>query len=107
MGIEYRIVWKREGCRQKAKRFVSLKAAQRKMRVLGPEPWTAFDKFSGRDEPDNYSCCDGHECGCGGLTVRQWWKQLGLPKMEYIHIEKREVGKWTLPGDTGTSVTTK
>jgi hypothetical protein len=96
MSVEYRVVWKRKECRRKVKRFSSLKAAQRKMLVLGPEPWLGASGYRQRD-PDSLNCCDGHQCGCNGLTVRQWWEQLGLPELEYIHIEQREVGTWTKP----------
>ena len=93
MTLEYRVVWKREGVRRKVKRFASLKLAQRKMLLLGPEPWLGASEYGKRD-PERLNCCSGHECACGGLTVREWWEQLGLPKLEYMHIERREVGKW-------------
>jgi hypothetical protein len=96
MILEYRVVWKREQCRRKVKRFASLKMAQRRVLSLGPEPWLGATESRRRD-PDRLNCCDGHECGCNGLTVRQWWERLALPKLEYIYIEQREVGTWTKP----------
>ena len=27
-----------------------------------------------RRELDEYYCCNGHECGCGGVTVREMYK---------------------------------
>lgn len=96
---EYRVVWKRRGLDQKSKRYASLKGAERRARLLGPEPWTAFGV-----DPDDQYCCSGHECGCAGRT---WREQLletrkqamysdddGMPSIEYIRIEKRPVAKW-------------
>jgi hypothetical protein len=96
---EYRVVWKRRGMPRKSKRFQTLKAAERRVLLLGPEPWRAFEAL-----PDDLHCCSGHECACGGET---WREHLlgqrteprgpdddGMPAIEYIHIEKRPLGKW-------------
>lgn len=98
---EYRVVWKRESferdgitsrSKQKRKRYVSLKRAERFMRLLtSAEPW----KELGQDG-DDYFCCSGHECGCGGQTVREAFtaKYADMPPVEFVRLEEREVGKW-------------
>jgi hypothetical protein len=96
---EYRIVWKRHGLHQKSKRYASLKAAERRARLLGPEPWTALEV-----NPDERMCCSGYECACGGQTWREnllesrrtprYPDDTGMPAIEYIRIEKRPVSKW-------------
>ena len=92
MAVEFRVVWKRDGCRRKTKRFRYLKVALRKVGTLGPEPWTALGK-----DADAYHCCSGRECGCGGETWRTWFAHLELPPLEYIFIEEREIGTWRRP----------
>lgn len=66
MGTEFRVVWKREGCEPRRKRYMRRSSAERFMTLLGPEPWLAFDR-----EADEYFCCSGYECGCGGITVKE------------------------------------
>lgn len=89
--FEYRIVWKRAGLRPKRKRYASLRAVERFVGLLGPEPWL----YLGRN-PDSYECCNGRECGCGGLTVREAQAEYikDAPAIEYIKVERREVGAW-------------
>ena len=99
---EFRVVWKRRGQPRKSKRFMSLKAAQRRVRLLGPEPWTAFEQ-----DPDERYCCSGHECGCGGRTLREHLLAQraegngydpeggGMPAVEYVRIEQRPLGDWS------------
>lgn len=100
---EYRVVWKRRGLKRKSKRYMSLKAAERRVRLLGPEPWTALDV-----QPDDYVCCRGEradrECGCNGETWREhllgarngamYEGDGGMPPIEYVHIEKRPLAAW-------------
>ncbi len=97
--VEYRVVWKREGLKPKRKRYATLKGAERFMLLFGPEPWRAFTK----NDPDRYECCDGHECGCGGVTYRERAeeKRDGQPKLEYVRLEAREVGQWGQAGRQG------
>lgn len=87
---EYRIVWKREGLKEKRKVYKLLVRAKRHMLLLGPEPWKAF----GRD-PEELFCCRGgyDQCGCGGLTVREKFMEdrKNLPPIEFIRLERREV----------------
>ncbi len=94
-GTEYRVVWYREGVGRKVKRFASLGSATRRKNLLGPQPWMAYDK-----NPNSLWCCDGYQCNCGGLTVMEFCKQERdlLPKVESVHIERRQVGEW-LPHD--------
>ena len=71
---EWRVSWERGPDEhgiifRKSARFGSLKAALRRVMLMGPEPWLAFGKL-----PDAWHCCPGtrfDECACGGLTVRQ------------------------------------
>jgi len=97
--MEYRVVWKRAGMKQKTKRYASLSAAQRRVTLMGPEPWLAFAA-----DPDELHCCSGHECGCEGATWREYllgsrangWKadDEGMPPLEYCRIEKRPTSNW-------------
>lgn len=93
---EYRVIWKREGMRVKRKRYANRVMAERFLKILGPEPWTAFQSRWNRKGPDDLLCCDGHECGCGGVTVRQHHEEARktIPPIEWVRIEQREVGKW-------------
>jgi hypothetical protein len=93
MPYEYRVIYKREGLKPKRKRYVSLKVAERFVRILGPEPWEVFGKKA------DDRCCSGLECACGGLTERERQSEYmkDVPPLEYVRIERREVGKWTTP----------
>ena len=90
---EYRVVWQREGLRRKVKRYATLRAAERFMVLLGPEPWSALGK-----SPDALWCCSGYECecGCGGTTVRQLSdeQRKRMPALLSVQMETREVGAW-------------
>jgi len=91
MKYEYRVVYQREGCRKRIKRCAKEATAKRFMKLLGPEPWTAFNQ-----DPDEYECCDGWECGCTGKTIREWsdFQLLEMPRLEFARIERREVAEW-------------
>lgn len=91
---------------RKSKRFQTLKAAERRVKLLGPEPWTAFDR-----NPDEPYCCSGYECACGGMSVRDTLLEqrkvghgdpddTGMPDIEYIRIEKRPLGAWSVVNGT-------
>ena len=75
MKTELRVIWKREGNRPKSKRVMRMPTAQRWVGILtSPEPWKFLKDTEGK-APDDYYCCDGgtySECGCGGLTIREW-----------------------------------
>jgi hypothetical protein len=88
---EYRVVWKREGCHRKERRFARVATAERFLLLFGPEPWTAYGA-----EPGRPYCCSGYECGCGGLTERQRTaeERAKMPPLEYVRMESRLVGLW-------------
>jgi len=87
---EYRVVWKRDGCRRKEKRYVRRASAEKFITLLGQEPWKAFGRA-----PDDYFCCAGskYECGCGGITVREDSdnRRERQPVIEYAYMETRTV----------------
>jgi hypothetical protein len=91
--IQYRVVWKREGLIPKRRPYKIKKAAERFMRILGPEPWKAFNQ-----NPEDYYCCCGAECDCRGISVKQEYQDRSkiYPKIEFIRLESREVmeGEW-------------
>lgn len=106
---EFRVVWKRRGMHQKSKRYANLKAAERRVLLMGPEPWLALEL-----EPDAV-CCSGLECGCGGRTNRE--RLLGerlqtrhpdedpMPPIEYMRIERRPQSAWEpMPNELGKEV---
>lgn len=90
---EYRVVWKRVGMKRKVKRFQGLKSAERRIRLLGPEPWTAYDV-----DPDAPYYTDD------GKSLRQHLTEQraegfgaegdGMPAIEYMRIERRQIGEW-------------
>jgi len=90
---EYRVVWKRNGLKEKRKRYQNKYRAEHFIKILGPEPWTAYGV-----NPDESMCCDGSMCGCGGETYREHWlgKRKDMPPIEYVRLELREVqrGDW-------------
>lgn len=91
MKKEYRVVWKREGLKKKIKRYSNYKSAFKWTLLLGPTPWLYF----GKEELKKW-CCSGNECACGGFTCKEYAESVanGMPKIEYIRIEEREVGEW-------------
>lgn len=96
MASEFRVVWKRDGLRSKAKRFATRRAAERLIFILtDAEPWRAYLRDG--DGPDDYKCCSGYQCGCGGTTYRQEAEdtRANQPKLEWVRLEMREVGQWS------------
>lgn len=93
MKKEYRVVWKREGTRQKSRRFATKWGALRFLKLFGPSPWNAYSCHN----PDDYVCCSGRECACEGMTYRQQSEEMytKMPILEYFHLEEREVGEFT------------
>lgn len=73
------------------KPYSTLTGANRFMLLLGPEPWKALKK-----NPDDFWCCAGAGCTCGGITVRDEMlgKRKDMPKLEYVRLEQRQVGEW-------------
>lgn len=86
--IEHRITWKRVGNPPKSKRCARRSTVERFLALLGPEPWRAFKR-----EPDELFCCSGHDCGCGGDTVRDHFlgERKDLPPIEWIKVDSRMV----------------
>lgn len=94
--IEYRVAWKRVGCRAKSKRFRDLAAAEKFMTLFGPEPWTYYaDRDKGADD---LICCTGYECGCGGETYRgrSDAQRARQPGLEYVRLQLRGVDPWAV-----------
>lgn len=91
---EYRVVWKREGCGRRVKIFALLKSAERRVSLMtSDKPWEAFGK-----KAEEYNCCSGRECGCGGQTVEQTFNQVrsSIPKLIFVEIEERPIGSWSV-----------
>lgn len=88
---EYRVRWKRKGLREKRLILQKRHAAERRLVLLGPEPWLALGRA-----PDSFACCSGYECGCGGFTIRQSEEKERekMPALEYAAIDEREVNEW-------------
>ncbi len=97
---QFRLRWKRVGRPEKRKLYWSERAVQRRIDLMGPEPWKALKR-----NPDDWYCCPGtrdYECGCGGRTVREALLDRGnMPPLEYTRIESREVtlGEWVPAGE--------
>jgi len=92
MKTEYRLVWKREGCEIKRRRFIHLKRVINFVKLLkNDKPWEQFN-----ENPDDYHCCSGYQCGCQGETVENYYKEKyrDYPQIEFIQTETREVGEW-------------
>jgi len=90
--FEYRVVWKREDMSVKRKIFQTVKAAKRYITLLTSEkPWEAFGL-----DGESLLCCSGHECGCGGITVRDSFqaKTNGVPNLTFVRMDYRRVGPW-------------
>lgn len=65
MKREWRVAWRRaDGGVLRSKRVRNVAHGERLVRFLRGE-------FA---DPDAWACCDGHECGCGGLTQREAWE---------------------------------
>lgn len=94
---EYRLTWARmhpgdgqDGPHEvlKWRTFRGRHYAERWIRLLGPEPWTAF-----KLDPDELPCCNGMECACGGMTNREAMlaRRGDLPPVTWFRLESREV----------------
>lgn len=93
MTIEYRVTWKRQGCRSKAKRYATRAKAERFMRLFGPEPWLVYKPGV---DGDSRVCCSGRECACGGMTFKEQSdaEREKMPPLEYLRLEHRRVYNW-------------
>lgn len=87
---EYRIRVYREGL-DHPKTFLrkTRHGKDRLLVLLGPEPWKAYTDRG----PDEYLCCSGYECGCGGQTVREESdaRREGVPPVVRIEVSERSV----------------
>ena len=97
MRTEYRVAYKREGLNPKSRGCGKNRA--KAVRCLAFFEGRYQDAYP-QSKPDAYSCCDGHECGCRGLTWAEEWAEMAeyaanLPPLEYLRIETRQVPPWT------------
>ena len=90
---DWRVTWKRDGTKIKHKIYTNKASAKRFMVLLGPEPWKAVDFES---VLDNFMCCNGRECRCGGITYRDYYEKAreGLPPIIEMYLESRFVDTW-------------
>jgi|GEM_PF-3185840 len=91
---QFRVRWKRVGCKERYRLYWLKGAAQRLNYLLGPEPWKARGK-----NPDEFMCCDGYNCHCRGRTWKQHMLDMSRaewPPLEYVVFESRHVtlGDW-------------
>lgn len=90
---EFRVVWKRAGCRRKERRFATPAAAERYVLLFGPEPWKAYGA-----DPDQRPtrCLCPYECECESRTERERTEdeRAKMPPLEYVRLERRPVGAW-------------
>ena len=67
---EFRVIWQREGVTRRSVRFRSRAQAERKALILQG----CMVEATGED-PNDYACCSGRECGCRGVTKAQAWAE--------------------------------
>jgi len=79
---EYRITVKRAGRQPRVVLRYGEATARKYLTLLGPEPWKAYAP-PGADA-DTLQCCDGYECGCGGLT---WGEASDEKRKHYTPIQ--------------------
>ena len=81
---EYRVVWKREGLRRATVIRQTRKGAEDKASRLRGEftVWRDADPYGGTFE----------------MQGVEWLDEMGVPPLEYLHIEVRTVGAWTYIG---------
>lgn len=91
MKLEYRVTSKRAGCRPKALVFRTQRGAIHRLRLLGPEPWTAYGLG-----PDDIWCSGIPESGMDDVTQRQYTEdqRSRMPALEWVKLEVREVDQW-------------
>jgi hypothetical protein len=94
---EYRVVWKREGLDSKRRRFRSRASAERLILKLGPEPWKAWGIEEGAPCPlHRYADdCPGTIGECCAAYAN------GLPPVEYVRLQVREVTPWSSVAEGG------
>ena len=94
MGYEYRVIWRREATGRVVVFVAGLGAvaARRLALILRGAMAEALDL-----DPDDFACCSGRDCGCGGLTNQQVWDKKAEnipPLVEGPTIQRRTVGEW-------------
>jgi len=77
-GVEYRIVWKREGLRRRTTIRQTLVGAQQKAKRL----------------EGDFVVDVGSREGSVELDGSDWLGRLGVPPLEFIRVESRPVGGW-------------
>ena len=93
--VQYRVRWQREGFPPKSKSYGNNRARAEAMALF----------LQGRVEEatgharDDFKCCDGRECGCGGVTWGESWDarlaKIGeVPPLLFARIETRKVERW-------------
>jgi len=75
-GVEYRIVWKREGLRRRTTIRQTLVGARQKAKRLEGD----FEVERLVRPP---------------LAGKDWFDELGVPPLEFIRVESRPVGAWS------------
>ncbi len=88
---EYRVTWQRKGLSKRRKLYQRRDAAEKWMRRLTAESFA-------NENPDDYACCSGYYCGCGGISNAEAWEQQygQMPRLVIgPTLESRPVGDWT------------
>jgi len=100
MPQEYRIKWKREGdARPKTRIYQRRAPAEHLSLILEGRQAEAFPDKT----PDDFACCNGRECGCGGESNAEVWERRNAefaPLEDGPRIEVRTVGEWSLESGT-------
>lgn len=85
-------------CGPTVRKRQSLAAVRKYLTLIGPEPWNAYLRPG--DGPDDYRCCSGAQCGCGGASYREEAAAYraqkypnGLPPIESVKVLKRTVAR--------------
>jgi hypothetical protein len=95
---EFRVRWQREGEGRCSKLYQSEQMARRWcMKLEG-----RMEELTGLN-PDDFACCSGAECGCGGALNRDVWEQEAAKYPPLVFgpvVDTREVGDWQQSGDT-------
>jgi hypothetical protein len=89
---EYRVTWQRQGLSRRSVLRQSAEAAERYTQLLRGQ----MQELHPDRDPDDYTCCDGSQDGCGGLTWREEWDRRSqqVPPLVLLRIDSREVGEW-------------
>lgn len=104
--FQYQVRWKRKGdLRWRTSVRGTEKGAMSLVNALNGQPWKSYGRIAG---PDDYWCCGGDECTCGGITMREFYDEQvkkkypdGLLPIVAIEIRVREVYPWMQYKATG------